>query len=254
MADLGQFIQGAGGGALAGSAFGGPLGALAGGVLGGLGGLFGGDQQAEDRKRMTDYYNELRKRGAPSIRGTATADYSQFRTNQSNLINNLEALSQGRGPSLAAEQFKRSTDRNVAQQQALALSGQGNATAAAMGAANNSAQLGAQAAQDAGLARVQEQLGALNQLGLTIHGARGMDENTNQFNAGERNTTAGRNLQAQLEQDRNRIALLQSMGGNATPGLGSSILAGGAGLFNMAATNRAQNRGNQPYLAYPGGY
>lgn len=248
MADLGGFIQGAGGGALGGFGIGGPIGGLVGGVLGGLGGLFGGGEEEKNRKMMTDYYNEVRRRGTPSISGASTADYSGFRRNQSNLISNLEALSQGRGPSLAAEQFKRSTDRNVAQQQGLALSGQGNATAAAMGAANNSAQLGAQATQDAGVARMQEQLGALNQLGLTIHGARGMDEDVNKFNANERNQIAIQNLDAQLRarglDDAARLQILGNLqGAAATPSMGERILAGGAGLFSQAATNRAMSRG-----------
>lgn len=248
---LGDFISGAGGGALAGGSTGNPLLALGGGIVGGLAGYFGGNQDdAQNKKRMEDYYSETRTRGAPSVGHTATGNYSDFRNNQSNLIEHLEAMSQGRGPSLATEQFKATNDRNVAQQQAMALSGQGNATAAAMGAANNSAQLGAQSAQNAGQARIQEQQMALNQLGLTLHGARDMDEGMNRFNAGQTNQTSLANLDAQLRargmDDATRLQILSQMNGqNNQPSVGDGILAGGAGMFSMGATNRAQNRGNQ---------
>lgn len=255
---LGDFISGASGGALAGAGLGGPWGAIGGGVVGGIAGLLGGNAQDSNRKQMEQYYNEVRNRAAPQVGQSATGNYSDFRSNQQNLISHLEAMSQGRGPSLASEQFKASTDRNIAQQQALAQSGQGNATANAMMAANNSAQLGAQSAQDAGLARIQEQQMALNQLGLTLHGARGADEDMNRFNAGQANQFSLANLDAKLRSqgmnDQTRMALLQSQGANAGPSLGQSILAGGASLFSMGATNRAANAANRPQLSYPGGY
>ena len=256
MANYKGGVEGAAGGALAGGSFAGAPGAVVGGVVGGLAGLFGGggdENKNKDRQRLLDYYASLQgreSRGAPQIGSTAQADYSTFRDNQSNLIKHLEAMSQGRGPSLAAEQFKSSTDRNIAQQQALAQSGRGNQTAAAFQAANNSAQLGAQSAQDAGVARIAEQQMALNQLGLTLHGARGSDEDTNRFNAGQLNNTALANIDAQLKarglDDEARIRVLGMITGgsaNTGPGLGSQILAGGAGLYSMYATNKAANRG-----------
>jgi hypothetical protein len=258
---LTDFIEGAGGGALAGGSLGGPWGAVAGGIGGGLLGLFGGNKDDENqRKQMEQYYNEVRNRGTPQVGQSASADYSSFRDNQKNLVSHLEAMSQGRGPSLAAEQFKASTDRNIAQQQGMALSGQGNATAAAMMAANNSAQLGAQSTQDAGQARIQEQQMALNQLGLTLHGARGGDEDMNRFNAGQANQFSLANLDAQLRargmDDATRLQLISQMQGakNQGPSLSQSILAGGAGMYSMGATNSAQNRANRPQLSYPGGY
>lgn len=240
---LGDFLSGAAGGALAGGSTGNPLLAGAGGVIGGVAGLFGGGRKGE--RKMEDYYNEVRTRGAPSVSQTATGNYSDFRNNQSNLITQLEAMSQGRGPSLATEQFKAANDRNVAQQQALSQSGQGNATAAAMGAANNSAALGANSAQQAGQARIQEQQMALNQLGLVIQGGRGMDEDMNRFNAGQTNQTSLANMNAQLQnQGMNDAARLQMLGGmQGRPSTGESILAGGAGVFALGATERANRRG-----------
>lgn len=258
MGGLTDFISGAAGGGLAGSSFGGPVGGVLGGVAGGIAGLFGGNNRDADRKSMENYYNEIRNRGVPQAGQAATADYSGFRDNQRNLVSHLEAMSQGRGPSLATEQFKASTDRNIAQQQALSQSGQGNATAAAMMAANNSAQLGAQSAQDAGMARIGEQQMALNQLGLTLHGARDADEGMNRFNTGQANQFQLANLDAQLRaqgmNDQARMQLLAQMQGSSGPSLGESILAGGAGMYAMGASNRAQNRANQPQLSYPGGY
>lgn len=261
MGNLSNFGSGAAGGALAGASIGGPWGAVIGGVGGGILGLLSGSDKDKARNSYESYQNEVRKRGLPQAGMSAQADYSGFRDNQSNLVSHLEAMSQGRGPSLAAEQFKQSNDRNVASQQALAQSGQGNATAQAMMAANNSAQLGAQSAQDAGVARIQEQQMALNQLGMTLHGARGMDEQTNQFNANERNQTNLANLDAQLRasgmNDQTRLQIMAQLAGSAGPSMGESILAGGASMYSMGAANKAANKGanpNQPQLSYPGGY
>jgi hypothetical protein len=255
---LADFVQGAGGGALAGAGVGGLPGAIIGGAAGGFLGLFGGNKdEEENKKRLEDYYNEVRTRGAPQVGYSAQAGYSGFRDNQKNLVSHLEAMSQGRGPSLAAEQFKASTNRNIAQQQGLALSGQGNATAAAMMAANNSAQLGAQASQDAGMARIGEQQMALNQLGLTLHGARGADEDMDRFNAGQTNQFALANLDAQLRargmDDATRLQILNQQAGRASsPSLGQQLLAGGAGLYSMAATQNSLNRGSQTPATGPG--
>lgn len=240
---IGDIVQGAVGGGLAGGSLGGPWGAIAGAGLGGLASYFGGNPAEENRKRMEEYYKQL---GAAPQSGPAfQADYSGFRGNQSNLINQLEAMSQGRGPSLATEQLKAATDRNVSQQQALAQSGYGNATAAAMGAQNNSANLGAQAAQQAAQARIQEQMGALQQLGINIYGARNADEGVNQFNAGQSNQNQWRNLEGQLDTNRLRAMLLGQMQGSYGPSTGEQILAGGAGIANFKSSQNAANRGGQ---------
>ena len=161
--DFGQGLKGVGGGALGGFSVGGPVGAVVGGGLGLLAGLGGGDSDEEKRlKQQQEWY--LKQIGQRELEGMGPASqsgYSDFRGNQSALVSRLEAMANGQGPSLAREQFKMATDRNNAQQQAMANSGRGGPLAA-MGAANNMGMLGAQAAQGSAMGRVAEQLGYSN--------------------------------------------------------------------------------------------
>ena len=225
--------QGAAGGAAAGTAILPGWGTVIGAGIGGLAGLFGSDgsdpEVEANRQRMLEYYN--------GIQGH-TAEYSQFRDNQRNLISNLEQQAAGRGPSLAGQQLRAATDRNIKQQGGLAQSGYGNPAAAQMMAANNSAQLGAQSSQDAAAARIQEQYNAQNLLGLNIHGARGQDEGMNQFNAGQLS-----------DADKLRLYTLNGMNGQSKTGasMGEQILAGGAGAYGQAQQMKMLQRAyNQP--------
>ena len=248
---------GAGTGAAVGGAIGGPIGAGigagAGALLGGLGSFFGGGDSWET-KRKKALYDQIQNRGAPQADFGPNSQYSDFRSNQANLIAHLEAMSNGQGPSLAAQQLKAATDRNIANQQALAQSGQGNATAGAFQAANNSAQLGAQAAQDSASARIAEQQMALSQLGQNINFGRSSDETTNRFNIEQANQMRLANLDAQLKtmgyNDQARAAILGlNNGGGGGPGLGSSLLAGGAGALGQYLNNRAQQRNTDAQIA-----
>lgn len=252
MADWSQGGQGAVGGALAGASIGGPVGGIIGGGLGLLGGLFGGGQDDEYRKRLEAAYGGL---GQPSPQAgpAAQSAYSGFRNNQSNLISRLEAMSAGQGPSLAAQQYQMATDRGNAQQQAMSATGRGGPLSA-FNAASNMATMGAQNAQGLASARTQEQQMALNQLGLALQGARTSDEQTNRFNAEQTNQTALKNLDARLQSmgidAQQRIAILQQMGAlNNKPGMGSQILAGGAGMFAQGAAMRGNRQGGDgnPY-------
>ena len=231
MAGLGDFLQGALGGGLGGSTYG-PGGTLVGGLLGGLGGLFGSGGTNDDRARQLKLYEEM-SRGGPQLGPAAQSKYSDFRDNQRNYIGNLEAMAAGRGPSLATEQLKAATDRNIKQQQGMAQSGIGNAAAAASSAMNNTAALGMQAAQDSGQQRIQEQLNAMNLLGINLHGARGADEDMNRFNASQQNQMAQAGYQGQLDNNRLRAMILGGMSGNAGPSTGERILAGGAGMYGQ---------------------
>lgn len=247
---LGDIVQGAIGGGLGGSTFG-PGGTIVGGLLGGIAGGLGGNAQDEQNKRLQGFYSEL-SRGAPQNGPAYTGAYSDFRNNQKNLISQLEAMAQGRGPSLATEQLKAATDRNIKQQMGLAQSGAGNATAAAMAASNNAANLGAQAAQDSAQARIQEQFNAINNLGLNLHGARDADEGMNRFNAGQQNQNMWNNQNATLENNRLRGLVLGGMGSNG-PSLGASILAGGAGMFGAKAGLGGGNNNNSKWSPTPSG-
>lgn len=241
MANLGGFIKGAIGGGLGGSAFG-PGGTILGGIGGGLAGLFGGGNGMEEEYRK--YLDQVNNRQMPGAVSAQNAGQSDFRENQRNLISNLEAMAAGRGPSLATQQMKQNTDRNIAQQQGLAQQGGVNPALLAMTAQGNSAKLGAQAAQDSAMLRTQEQLNAINALGINIHGARGADEDLNRFNAHQANQMGQFNVDAQLRglglNDAARMALLGGMSGaKSQPGLGDQLLAGGAGLFSQYATQKA---------------
>jgi hypothetical protein len=248
---FGDTAKGAAGGALAGASIGGPLGALVGGVGGGALAYFGGGENEQDsaqRKRLEELYAQMGM-PPPQAGPAAQSGYSNFRSNQSDLVGRLEAMSKGQGPSLAAQQFQQATDRNMASQQSMAQSGRGGPLAA-FNAANNMGHLGAQAAQGAAQARIQEQQMALNQLGLTLHGARGADEATNQFNANEQNQMSGMNLDAKLRamgmDNEMRLRILAQMGGqNAQahgPQLGDQIMVGGAGMYGMYQSQQAANR------------
>jgi hypothetical protein len=226
------------------------IGAGAGALIGGLGGLFSDDKDAEQQRRLEEYYASLANREAPQLGAAGQAGYSNFRQNQSNLINRLEALSAGKGPSLAAQQFQQATDRNLGAQQAMAATGRGGAMGA-FNAANNMGMLGTQAAQGSAMARTNEQLQAFNQLGLSIYGARGADEDMNRFNTGEQNKFAMANLDARLKtmglNDQTRLAILQQFQqGAMAPTFGEQLLAGGAGAFAQAGSMGAFRGGGVP--------
>lgn len=263
MPDWGGGLKGAGGGALAGASVGGPIGALIGGGIGGLAGLFGGgpsEEEQANRARLEEFYKSTMGRQAPQAQAAGPAGYSAFRDNQRNLVSHLEGMSRGMGPSLAAEQMKAATDRNVSQQQAFANSGRGGPLAAQL-AAVNSARLGAQASQDAGTARIAEQQMALNQLGLTLHGARGADEEMGRFNTGQANEMAQANLAARLKtmgmNDDAVLRALGQLGGQAAnesqrPGFGDQMLAGGAGAFSQYAAQQAAAKNAGGSASYGG--
>lgn len=239
-----QGLKGGAGGALAGSTFG-PIGTGIGAGVGLLSGFFGGGNQEQQDLLMQEYQ---RQRGmvSPQAGPAAQSAYSGFRGNQQGLVSRLEAMANGQGPSLAKQQFQQATDRNVRSQQALAASGRGGPLAQ-LTAANNTAMLGANAAQGSALARTNEQMQAIGQLGGVIAQGRGADEQTNMFNAGEQNQLAVANLQARLKamgmQDDQILGILSQMGGTRNqPGLGDQVLAGGAGMFAQGATMNAQSR------------
>jgi hypothetical protein len=140
----------------------------------------------------------------------------------------------------------------------------------AMQAANNMGLLGAQAAQGAATSRIAEQNMALGHLGGALTSARGMDENMNQFNAGQKNQVALANLDARLRQmgmdDKARMEILGQLGAANTnfrnqASFGDQMMAGGAGMFSMGATQSAQSKaagnGNTSnfggYTQYSGG-
>lgn len=270
MANYTQGFSGGLGGAMQGAAMGSVIpgigtgiGALAGGAVGLLGGLFGGGGNDEYRKRLAAMEQEFANREAPQAGSAERGQYSNFRGNQAALISQLEALSRGQGPSLAALQMREAMDRAAGAQAGLAAGAAGRGVgqgAALRNAANTTAAIQSQGARDTGMMRANEQLGALNQLGITIHSARGADESMNRFNASQGNQFALANLDAQLRamgmNDAARLQALQSAMQGGGPGLGTQILAGGANAFGGIMGQMAAGRQNpqQQQMANPFAY
>lgn len=209
--------KGAVGGAAVGSALG-PWGAAAGGVIGGALGMFGGggaDSVVHDRSmyELPDYQNQYNQYGALagqySNRAAPLARQSGYATQQRMFGNQLQNEAQGRGigQELVRRQAQQASDQAAQQQFAQAAGGPSSMQAlgqrnAAMNAGNAQAAVGGQAA----LAGGQMQLGAMNQYGQFLQGARGADDAMSQFNAGQQLQSRGMNDQAQLEALRQRLA------------------------------------------------
>lgn len=262
---IGDVLQGAMGGATLGSTVPGVgtlFGALGGGLLGGLGSYFGGQGPApgaQDLEKLRAFYDQMSQQGGVQLPPAAQAGQSGFRDNQANLISQLEALSQGRGPSLASQMLQQQTNQATENQYAQAAGARGNPALANRQAMNNAAQLQSQAGAQMANARVAEQLGALQQLGLGIYGARGQDEGLSQFNAGQTNQMATE--QGRLGQMNNQIrlqALQQMMSGAMQqgayqaqqPGVGDYLMAFGGGLGQMRGFGQQPQqdaRGNRGY-------
>lgn len=194
------------------------------------------DPTAGYRQQLQDYAGMAGGRQAPMM---AAPEYSQFRGNQQELVKMLEAQARGEGPSLATQMLEASSDRGSRQQQSMMAGMRGpSAGAGAFMGMNNMAGISAQAGQDAAMARMQEQLNAQNQLGLTLHGARGMDEEA-------MNMTRQGNLQSQLAtmgmNDQAVIGALTGAGGiSGQPSMGERLLGGLAGMGMQWATGRGQ--------------
>ncbi len=242
---IGNFLQGALGGALGGSAFD-PLGAIGGGLLGGIAGGLGSDPTAAAEEERRRYLQGISNRQNPALGPANQADYSGFRNNQADLVRRLEAMSRGEGPSVSREMLNQATEKNIAQQNALAANGRGG-NLGAMLAMNNTGRLGAQAAQDAALGKVQEQNNAINNLGMQLYSARGADEDMNRFNTSAQNNFALQNADNQLrfwqQQDQANLGGM----GMARPGASTAdqILAGGASLRAWRDSQAAQRGFNQ---------
>ncbi len=304
----GQGAKGAAGGALIGGSFGGPVGAVAGGLIGGAAGLFGGGGEQYSPNRgafnVPDYQHQYSRYGqlgqqyagrqAPQA-GAFTAGPSWYEAGQRRFGNQLALEAQGRGvgQQVVRQQAQDMADRGTSQQLAMAASARPGAGAgayqnAAFNAGNMQSAVGGQAA----LAGGQMQLGAMNQYGGFLQGARGQDQQQNMFNAGQRQNNSqfnvdaqlrqmGLNDQSQLEALRQRLQLSGMQQGGAMgyegmragqpvqPGWGDQLLGMGGGAagayFNRAGTSGGAanpyagasggpSTWNQGIQATPGGY
>lgn len=246
----GDTFKGAAGGAATGATIGsvgGPYGAVIGGAIGAVGGglmgYFGSDDNDPEKKRMEDFRKQVAERGIPQVGPASLGQVSGYRANQQELVRRLEAMSRGEGPSLATEQLKQATDRNVAQQMSMAQSGRGNATLANIVASNNIGQLGQGAAQQAAIARIAEQQMAMQQLGGAVQQGRAADEDLSRFNAMQQNFADQANLEAKLRamglNDEAILRVMKMQQDRAMqPTVGDQLLAGGTGSLGMWAANQ----------------
>ncbi len=206
---------------IAASVVGGPIGGMVAGA-GGLGGLknsvFGNGQdpgilgtgmfdpqkQAINEKAFTDAsgYDARRAEFASQLAQAQARQGAQINQGASNevrgrqmtLADQLTAQAAGQGPSLAGMQLQQATNRNLAQAAALASSGRGGAQGG-LGmrqVQNQQADIAGQAARDAAILRVQEQMQARESLGGLLNQTRGTD------------ATLALN-QAQIQQDQNAL-------------------------------------------------
>lgn len=108
---------------------------------------------------------------------------SDFRNYQQQQLGLLSDMAQGRGPSAAENMLNQALQTNVSTQQALLASGRGNPAQARAAQQQANMAAGGLAGQVAN-ARVQEQLGAIGQLGQAAGAARGLDQALGFGNAG----------------------------------------------------------------------
>lgn len=210
--------------------------------------------------RYGDLAGSYGRRDAPQATAHQAGN-SAFRGDQRRLAHMLMNQAKGRGPGqeLVRMQAQGAADRGMQQQMAMANSGRPGMGAMGMrNAMMNSGNMQSQVGGQAAMAGLQAQLGAANQLGDVLSGARGQDQQLGMFNAGQRqqgsqfNADArlrqmGLNDQAQLEALRQRLQLsgMQQQGGltyeqllnqhklgqMGQPTLGQQLLSGGASVM-----------------------
>jgi|GEM_PF-1947932 len=142
----------------------------------------------------------------------------QSRNGQSSLIKDLQRQSAGKGPSLAEAQMKRAGDRGLAQQLAAAAAQRGgNQASLQRSLARGQQAQSADIAQQAGQARIQEQLSARQQLAGALQQRRGqdaqlLDQNQQLYGAGVARQQQGiKQGQAMSQASQQQQANLQGM-------------------------------------------
>jgi len=245
--------EGALGGAAAGAAFG-PWGAAIGGVAGGLIGFFGNQGASSYQTPLQQLAAQYGALGGPSAGPAAQVNGNNvFSQGQAGLVSQLQTMASGGGPNLAALQMQQAMDQAVSAQTSLAAGGGGrgvNAGASMRNASNNLAAQQQSAAQTGALGAVQQQLGAISQLGGVLQGANAQQLQAQEFNAQAQNTTSLANLQAKLAamglSEQGQLQALQMAMQAAGPGMGAQVMAGGA----MAMPGLMKAYGPQPGGGY----
>lgn len=126
-----------------------------------------------------------------------TSQEAQFRADQRGLVSGLQGTIAGTDPSVAALMLRQATDRNIANQYALAQSANGNQSGIALRQAMiGSSELNQQAIGQQALLRAQEIATARGQLGGVLDQGRTQDLNLAQGQAGLQQQTALANQSA----------------------------------------------------------
>lgn len=152
---------------------------------------------------------QLGGRGAPQSASVQLGGEGQAQRQQSQLLNMLMQRASGQGPSIADMQMKQGLDAGMAQQQALASTGRGNAALGARQASQNASGMAQNMAGQGAMARLAETQGAQQLAAGALQGARGTDlqralaaaqmqQQNNQFNVNAGLQQTGMNDQARL--------------------------------------------------------
>lgn len=272
--NTGEGIKGAAGGAVAGAGIGSVfpgvgtlvgagVGGLAGGLLGGFGS--GGGRQAPSYNShydlphyQTQYDTYGRVAQGFGQRAPMHIAESGFRPDQRALVSLLQAQAAGRGPGqeLVRMQAQQMADRAAAQQLAAAQGQVGGGAMAARNAAMGTAAAQSQVGGQAAMGGLAAQLGATEQLGGVLQGARGQDLARGSANASlvMQNRELNQNGLLEALKQRLQASQMQQQGGlefnrNASgysnvmagqPTLGDRLMGFGVGVGQMAMQRRNQ--------------
>lgn len=220
--------KGAASGAMAGAALG-PWGAAAGGLIGGAYGYFSSpdeEPQGASAPQTADYQRNYLQgmlgRGAPQM---STADSGQARGQQQQLAQMLFQQANGQRQGAGELAVQRQANNAMANTTSAAQMSRGaNAAMAMRNAARTNADIGVNAAGQAGIAQLQDQQSAQNQLGSLLNATRGQDIQI-----------AGANQQGQMSQQQMQLSALAQM-------LGVDQAALGQGNTQAALALAAQQR------------
>lgn len=162
----------------------------------------------------------------------AGIDEKQARAKQTSLASALEASANGVGPSLAQNQLKQATNRNLASQMAFAAAGHLNPALSRRLLAQQQAQTNQTAAAQSGDLRLQEQNQARAQLGEALNSQRTQDQQSVAANTA---TELGAIQGQQGINDQNRAAQMQ---------LEAQRSSNATGVANAMASDAASRREN----------
>lgn len=154
------------------------------------------------RSQFANQLSQAMSRQAPTVQGVQINQdpANQVRGRQMTLADQLTAQAAGQGPSLATMQLKQASDRNLANAMAFAASQRGGGGLALRNVRNQQTDIMGQAARDAAMARMQEQLTAREQLAGVLQGTRGQDLTVATSQAELQNAANLANQKALLEQ------------------------------------------------------